>query len=167
MITLLTIPARFAVDRPIPRSHAIEIADAAPRALDQMERDGALLRRIAKTDDLAVVASSNNHGWGRTAAAWSVLEIDQWRGLTPRELDAAIRNRIATLRGKSVYVVERRRVAPPSSTLAWTATLPAVGWRWLTTLSPEERLSWVVWAWALWALLRYFRTRTCRLRSSP
>ncbi len=152
MITLLTIPARFSVDRPIPRSQAIEIADAAPRALDQMERDGALIRRIARTDDLALVASSNNHGWGRTAAAWSILEIDHWRTLTPGELDAAIRTRIATVRGKSVYVVERRRLTPPSSTQALMGTVPAVGWRLLTTLSPEERLSWIVWAWTLWAL---------------
>lgn len=154
MITLLTIPARFAVDRPIPRSQAIEIADAAPRALDQMERDGGLIRRIARADDLAQVASSNNHGWGRTAAAWSVLEIDHWRALTPRELDAAIRGRIATLRGKSVYVVERRRVAPPSSTLGLMGTVPTVGWRLFTILSPGERISWIVWAWTLWALSR-------------
>ena len=154
MITLLTIPARFRPDRHIPKSQAIEISDAAPRALDQMERDRSLIRRIAANDDLALVASSNNHGWGRTAAAWSILEIQDWRALTPGELDAAIRARLATRRGKSVYVVERRRVAPPSSTLILMATVPAAGWRLLTTLSPDERLSWVVWTWTIWALSR-------------
>jgi hypothetical protein len=154
MITLLTIPARFAADRPIPRSQGIEISDAAPRALDQMERDGALLRRIASADDLALVASSNNHGWGRTAAAWSVLEIGNWRSLTPRELDLAIRTRMATLRSKSVYVIERRRVVPPSSVLALIGTAPAVVWSLFTTLSAVERVSWIVWAWMVWALSR-------------
>ena len=169
MITLLTIPARFALDRPIPRSQAIEIADAAPRALDQMERDGRLIRRIAKMDDLAVVASSNNHGWGRTAAAWSILEIPYWRKLTPGQLDAAIRARLAVLRGRSVYVVERRRVTPQSSALASLGTVPSVGWQLLTILSPRERVSWIVWIWALWAssLIVRHQIRIRRLPSSP
>lgn len=153
MITLLTIPAQLALDHSIPQSQAIEISDGAPRAFDQMRRDGALIRRLAKTNDLAVVASSNNHGWGRTAAAWSVLEIPHWRSLTPSELDAAIRSRLAGRRGKSVYVVERRRVTPPMSNLALIGTVPAVGWNLLITLSPAERVSWIIWTWASWALL--------------
>ena len=153
MITLLTLPARLALDRRIPQSEAIEISDGAPRALDQMQRDGALIRRVAKSNDLAVVASSNNHGWGRTAAAWSVLEIPHWRSFTPSELDAAIRSRLATRRGKSVYVVERRRVVPPTSSVALIETLPLIGWNLLTTLSSAERISWIVWTWTLWALL--------------
>jgi hypothetical protein len=169
MITLLTIPARFALDRPIPRSQAIEIADAAPRAFDQMERDGPMIRRIARNDDLAVVASSNNHGWGRTAAAWSILEIPHWRNLSPAQLDAAIRSRIAVLRGKSVYVVERRRVTPPSSALTFLGTGPSVAWQLLTILSARERVSWIVWIWVLWSLSLSVRhqIRIRRLPSSP
>jgi hypothetical protein len=134
-----------------------------------MERDGRLIRRIARNDDLAVVASSNNHGWGRTAAAWSILEIPHWRKLTPRELDAAIRQRLAVLRGKSVYVVERRRVTPPSSSLASLGTVPSVSWQLLTILSPRERVSWIVWIWALWALslIARHQIRTRRLPSRP
>jgi predicted metal-dependent phosphoesterase TrpH len=169
MITLLTIPARFALDQPIPRSQAIEIADAAPRAFDQMERDGPMIRRIARNDDLAVVASSNNHGWGRTAAAWSILDIPHWRKLSPAQLDAAIRSRLAVIRGKSVYVVERRRVTPPSSALAFLGTAPSVAWQLLTILSPRERASWIVWIWVLWSLSLSVRhqIRIRRLPSSP
>lgn len=153
IISLLTIPGRLSTDQPIPESQAIEIADGAPRALDQMQRDSTLLRKIARSDDMALVSGSNNHGWAGTAAAWSVLEIPGWRSLTPPLLDAAIRQRLGTRRARSVTVIERARVAPPQSTIGLSSTLPAVMLNMLRTLSPAERISWLVWTWVVFFIV--------------
>lgn len=166
MITLLTIPGRLAGAHSLPVSQGIEIADGAPRALDQMQKDSSLIRDIAKVENLALVSGSNNHGWGSTAAAWSILTIPNWRSRTPMALDAAIRARMGTMRAASVFVLERRRVAPASSAIGLSATLPAVAWNMLLTLSAAERVSWLVWTWFLALVIplagRRFRVRLDR-----
>jgi hypothetical protein len=149
MITLLTIPGRLSRNSPLPLSQGIEIADGAPRALDQMRKDSSLIRDIARTGDMALVSGSNNHGWGSTAAAWSVLIIPGWRSLTPAALDAAIRARMGSMRAGSVFVLERRRVVPGSSLIELSLTLPAVAWNMFRTMSVAERVSWLVWTWFL------------------
>ena len=81
------------------------------------------------------------------------MQIPHWRLLTPPELDRAIRDRLRTVRGAAVYVVERRRVEPAATTLGLAATLPEVGWNMLRTLSAPERASWLAWTWLVWALI--------------
>jgi hypothetical protein len=137
----------------------IELSDGAPRGIGQSQRDRALILRIADSLDLAVVAGSNNHGWGRTAVAWSVLRIPEWRELTPEELGAAIETRIRTERRGAVQVIERRSPDPGSSRLALAATLPAVTWNLLVTLSGAQRVSWIIWSWILAAAVLLFNAR--------
>ncbi|HEU6449884.1 MAG TPA: hypothetical protein VFT57_00590 [Gemmatimonadaceae bacterium] len=137
----------------------IELSDAAPRGIGQSQRDRALILRIADSLDLAVVAGSNNHGWGRTAVAWSVLRIPGWRELTPEALGAAIETRIRTERRGAVQVIERRSPDPGSSRFALAATLPAVTWNLLVTLSGAQRLSWIIWSWILAAAVLLFNAR--------
>jgi hypothetical protein len=36
---------------------------------------------------------------------------------------------------------------------------PAVVWRMLTTLSPDERVMWIVWTWAIAAIVALVRRR--------
>ncbi|HZE90036.1 MAG TPA: hypothetical protein VE404_10825, partial [Verrucomicrobiae bacterium] len=45
---------------------AIEISDGAPNGLEQSGRDRAAILALADLGNLAVVAGTNNHGWGRT-----------------------------------------------------------------------------------------------------
>ena len=143
---------------PIPDSSAgrgiagIELSDGAPRGIGQAQRDRALILRIADSLDLAIVAGSNNHGWGRTAVAWSVLRIPGWRELTPAGLGVAIESRIRTERRGAVQVIERRSPDPAGSRLALVATLPAVMWNLLMTLSGAQRVSWILWSWILAAI---------------
>jgi hypothetical protein len=137
----------------------IELSDGAPRGIGQSQRDRALILRIADSLDLAVVAGSNNHGWGRTAVAWSVLRIPGWRELTPEELGAAIETRIRTERRGAVQVIERRSPDPGSSRLALAATLPAVTWNLLVTLSGAQRISWIIWSWMLAAAMLLYSAR--------
>lgn len=132
---------------------AIELSDGAPRGIEQGQRDRALILRIADSLNLAVVAGSNNHGWGRTAVAWSVLRIPGWRALAPRALGVAIENAIRTGRRHAVRIVARRSPDPGRSRIALAATLPAVAWNLVATLAPPQRASWIAWSWALFALV--------------
>ncbi len=129
----------------------IELSDGAPRGIGQSQRDRALILRIADSLDLAVVAGSNNHGWGRTAVAWSLLRIPGWRAMTPAELGAAIEARIRTERRRAVQVIERRSPDAGGSRFGLAATLPAVAWNLLVTLSGAQRVSWIIWTWILTA----------------
>ncbi|MGI8496367.1 MAG: hypothetical protein ACR2OG_02125 [Gemmatimonadaceae bacterium] len=133
---------------------AIELSDGAPRGIAQAQREHDLILRIADSLDLAVVAGSNNHGWGRTAVAWSVLKLPGWRDLSPRELGIAIQSQILSGRRHAVRVIARRAPDPRRSTAALAFTLPAVIWSLLSTLSPAERLSWMLWGWTLWLAQR-------------
>jgi len=130
----------------------IELSDGSPRGIEQAQRDHAALLHIADSLNLAVVAGSDNHGWGRTAVAWSVLRIPGWRALTPQALGAAIEQTIRAQRRHAARVIGRRSPDPGRSMYALVATLPAVTATMLVALSPAERLSWVVWVWAVAAL---------------
>lgn len=140
----------------------IELSDGAPRGIEQGERDRARILRLADSLDLALVAGSNNHGWGRTAVAWSVLRIPGWRLLAPDSLGRAIEARIRSGRRGAVQVIERRSPGPGRSRAALLATLPAVGWTMLTTLSPLERLSWFLWTSIIATLAWRHRVRRGR-----
>jgi len=132
---------------------AIELSDGAPRGIAQAQRDRARILHLSDSLHLALVAASNNHGWGRTAVAWSVLRIPGWRALTPDSLDNAIQQRIRTARRQAVQVIERRSPSADRSRVALAATLPAVAWNLFVTLSPVERVSWIVWAWIIAVLV--------------
>ena len=138
---------------------AIELSDASPRGLEQSRRDRAAILRLADSLDLAVVASSNNHGWGRTAAAWSVMRIPDWRVASPLLLGAAIEGQLRTRRRNAVRVIERRSPAPAGSLLAAAFGGPEFAWGLLRGLSTPERLSWVAWLWMPCAIAGVHRRR--------
>lgn len=164
-IALLTIPGELENAPALPAVQAIEVADGAPRAFDQMVRDERLLQHIADNAGLARVSGSNIHGWGHTATAWSVMSIDDWRAMSPHALDVAIRRRLYVAHGGAVQVIERRRPDPGASALALAATVPVVVWSMLTSLSGAERLVWLCWIWTAWAIVALVRRR--RAYSEP
>lgn len=137
----------------------IEISDGAPRGIEQTQRDRSTILRIVDSLDLAFLSGSNNHGWGRTAVAWTLMHIPGWRSLTPDSLGAAIENKIRTQRHGAARVIERRSPDPTASKAALMLTLPAVAWNMLTTLSPVERVSWLVWIIGLALLIRHSKSR--------
>src|SRR5262249_19238429 len=143
----------------------IEIADGAPRGLEQIERDRDPILDLASGANLALVAGSNNHGWTRTAPAWNLLRIPGWRGMTPREIDQAIIGSVERDRRRAVQVVSRRLPLTGASTGGTLAAMPMAGWRLLTGLSGPQRLSWLLWIWggaAAAAAVRASRTRLTR-----
>ncbi|MEP7343750.1 MAG: hypothetical protein ABI877_00725 [Gemmatimonadaceae bacterium] len=161
-----TLPGNLARDRNGKDAvSAIELSDASPRGLEQSHRDRAAILHLADSLDLAVVASSNNHGWGRTAAAWSVMRIPDWRDALPAQLGAAIERRMRTKRRTAVRVVERRSPAPGGSLIATAFGGPAIAWGLLRGLSLPERLSWAAWLWMPFALGAARRRWSARLMS--
>lgn len=149
VITLATLPANLAQVRATRGLNGVELLDAAPRALDQLAHDRGSILRLAATEHIGTVASSNNHGWGRTSACWSVMTIPGWRDMTPSALDAAIRRALAADPEHAVRVIERRRPDPGITQAELAASAPEFAWNLLTGLTMWERVSWLAWLWAL------------------
>jgi hypothetical protein len=137
---------------------AIEILDAAPKGLDQSDRDRGRILHIADSLDLAVVGDSDNHGWGSTAAGWSLVRIPGWRSMTPDSLNAAIKGTIRSRGRQAVQVVALRRPREPG---LWAAVLPMVmPPRLVSGLTRLQRLVWLVWIGAaVWGWSAWLRRR--------
>jgi hypothetical protein len=131
-----------------PGARAIELVDGAPRGLSQTRRERHRIVRLADSLNLALVAGSNNHGWGRTAPGWTLFRIPGWRGMAPDQLAMTLESAIREGGRRSSRVVERR-VAEANHPALLALTVPLVTWRMLTTLSTDQRVMWIVWAWAL------------------
>jgi predicted metal-dependent phosphoesterase TrpH len=149
-LLILTIPGN--IDR-IPdnekhgfaRLYAVELSDAAPKGIGVIQKRRAAILRFADTLNLAVVAGSDNHGYGSTAAGWSVMQIPDWRAMNPAQLDSAIQRGIRIERRHAGRVYMRDSPDPGSSLLATVFTAPLVIWRVLADLDWSERISWLGW----------------------
>ncbi len=151
-VTILTLPEGRLARSARGGVQGMELVDAAPRGLDQLDRDRAAILRASDRNGLVLVAGSNNHGWGRTAAAWSVMTIPGWRSMTPVALESAILTRLAARSPDAVEVIQRRRVAAGESAILLALTVPALATNLLLTMSPAERVSWLVWLWVPWVV---------------
>ena len=142
---------------------AIEVIDGAPRGLDQTRILRSRIVHLADSMNIAMVAGSDNHGWGYAAPGWTLLIVAGWRGMKTDSLSASIEQ---SLRGgrEATRVVERRIPGELNggNPLELTLTLPIVAWSMFTTLSVDERVIWLVWVWALvvaWRLTNSWRRR--------
>jgi len=127
---------------------AIEIVDGSPRGLSQTRREHARIVRIADSLNLALVVGSDNHGWGRAAPGWTLMRIPGWRGMTSDSLARRIEEVLRVGRRESTRNVERH-VAGGSSPIGLAFAAPAIALRMFTTLSPDERVMWIVWVWVI------------------
>ena len=169
-ILLITVPSTLAeVPQVVAESggaaRAVELSDAAPRGLAQLDSARSRVLRLADSLDLAVVAGSDNHGWGRTSAAWSLLTIPGWRRLSPDSLSSLIVARIRRKGRRAVRVVERARPnASHGAALALIA--PAMVWAMLTQMQWPERMSWLFWTWGTWGAAAFAFARRQRRADS-
>jgi hypothetical protein len=131
------------------RLAGIEAADGSPRGMAQSARDQDAILALAGKLHLAVVSASDNHGWGRTAPAWSVLRIPGWRGMTPAELDIAIRQTIVAKGSRAIQVIARRTAPPPRNKVEAVAGGIVIALVMMRTMNFPDRLSWIVWSWGL------------------
>jgi len=172
-ILLLTLPGDVAR---IPRDETdarirlggIEISDGSPRGMAQAQHEARAIIGISQRLRLALVTGSDNHGWGRTAPAWSVMQLPGWRRMTPAQLDVAIRHAIIARGPLAIDVIARRTATSPASFLDGLTSGVAIPLAMLRTLSPVERMSWLTWTWGLYALslLAGANRRKARVRAS-
>ena len=123
----------------------VELSDGAPRGLEQVKAERAEILALADSLDLAVVAGSNLHGWGRTVAAWSAMRVPGWREMSPGQLGGAIEEVLHRDRRRAVTVVERRMPYHDGSRAALAFTVPWLLWEHFRMLTLAERGSWIAW----------------------
>ena len=129
----------------LPLTTALELNDGAPRGLTMGLKKHAELVRLADSLNLALVAGSDNHGWGNTASGWTLVRVPGWRSLSPNALAVALEQALATGR-KATRVIERR--TPTLLTLPEVAmTMPVALVSAARSLATPERVSWIVWGW--------------------
>ncbi len=137
---------------------AIEIVDGSPRGMSQIRRDHARIIHLADSLNLALVAGTDNHGWGRTAAGWTLLRLPGWRGYAAdgmaREIEMTVRGAGRT----GTHVIERTTAS--ATPIAVATTLPTVVWTVMRTLSSGERVAWFIWFWAVWLIVLVVRSRS-------
>lgn len=132
-----------------PGVRAIEVVDGSPRGLGQTRRQRARIVRMADSLGLALVAGSDNHGYGRTVPGWTLFRVPGWRNAAPVQLAEELERQIREGGRAATRVAERRVAEPGDSVLQLVLAAPIAFWRMLTTLSLEQRLMWVIWIWAL------------------
>jgi hypothetical protein len=148
------------------RLAGIEAVDGSPRGMAQSAHERDAILSLAGQMHLAVISASDNHGWGRTAPAWSVMRIPGWRGMTPSELDIAIRRTIIDEGPRAVEVIARRTAPAPTNKLETAASGIVVATTMMRTMSIPERASWIGWSWGLCFLsLRVARRNAIKQRA--
>jgi len=162
-VTIVTLPNRnldsitLASLDSIPNFAAIELVDAAPRGLAQLDRDEAKVRRMSKDLQLVLVAASNNHGYGRTVAAWNLLTVHGWRDMRPDSVGHLIEESLRRRDMSSVTVVKRLR--PRTVGVSTAFTLPIGVFQTLGSLTATERVVWLGWIWCIAIIVDIGRRR--------
>jgi len=136
---------------------AIELIDAAPRGLSQLDREEEKIRDIAAKLRLLLVSASNNHGWGRAVAGWNLMRIPGWRTLPPDSVGRIIEQQLLEGRSDAVEIVMRKR--PRLHGLALAGILPVFSYQVIGTLTLPERLTWLAWIWGITGLVFGFRRK--------
>ena len=152
-VLIETFPGKLAGMRPAhgpgtPGVRAIEIVDGDPRGLGQTRREHARILRAADSLNLALVAGSNNHGWGHTAPGWTLLRIPGWRGMSADSLSVRI-DRVLRQGGREATRVVERTGGTGDGVVAVVFALPVIVWRLMSTLATDQRVMWLLWTWAV------------------
>jgi len=138
---------------------AIEVVNGAPKDIDVVRRERRQIVLMAQGGDVALTSGTDNHGFGHASPGWTLTLIPGWRGATPDALAFEIDQMLREGKFAATRVVERRTADPGENALLLAMTVITVPYRMLTTLSTDERVSWLVWIWAIYAVHRFARRR--------
>lgn len=141
-----------------PGVRAIEVSNGAPDSMDEVRRQRQAIFALATQHQLTMTSGTDNHGWGRTAPNWTLLVIYGWRALSTDALATQIENLVRNGSPESTRIIERR-TAPSTSGLSVAATIVTAPGVMLATMSSDERVSWLVWTWAITLLVWVVRRR--------
>lgn len=160
-VTIETVPANLnkvpaLTANGVPGVTAIEIVDGSPRGLSQTRKDRNRIVHIADSLNLALVAGSDNHGYGRAAPGWTLFRVPGWRGMATDSLSRTLELIMREGRREATRTVERV-VADGSNPATLAFTGPLVAWQMLTALAPDERVMWLVWTWGIVVIARGLR----------
>ena len=144
-----------------PGIRAIEIANGAPNNIDDVKPKRAQILALAQQHDLMLTTGTDNHGWGYTAPAWTLMRPPVWRGLGTDNLALSI-ERVIREAGFQGSRTVQRTVPYPATILGLALTVVSVPLSILRTLSTDERVMWLVWIWGVWALARWATHRRAR-----
>jgi predicted metal-dependent phosphoesterase TrpH len=148
-----------------PGMAAIEIVDGSPKGFSQHDRDRREIIARADSLNLALVAGSNNHGWGRVVPGWTILNIPNWQNMSPDSLGANIERALRDNPRRAVRVMERAR-PQPASVAGLILTVPAFAVQIFRELTPPERFAWIFWIWAISFVFHFGSFRRIRGRST-
>lgn len=140
---------------------AIEIANGAPDTMDEIEPKRAQILALAQRHNLALTTGTDNHGWGYTAPAWTLMRLPTWRGLGGDELTLLVERVIRELGFSGTLAVERV-VEYPATGVQLALTVVTVPLMMFRTLANDERVMWLVWIWAAWGIIRWATQRRAR-----
>ncbi len=155
-VTIVALPNRnldsIAVkpEDSIPIFTGLELIDAAPRGLGQLDREEEKIRSIASSLQLLLVSASNNHGYGRAVASWNLMTIPGWRDLSPDSVGRLIEQPFRERQLDAVTIVKRLR--PRTHGLGVILTFPVALWNMIASLTLAERVVWLSWIWATWVI---------------
>jgi hypothetical protein len=138
---------------------AIEFANGAPDDMGQVRLKRAEILALAERSNLALTTGSDNHGWGRTAPAWTLMIMPRWQEMSADILALRIETTFRTSGIQSTRVVERRVADPGSNAFLLALTVITAPARMLTTLSSDERVAWLMWTWLIAGLTWWLRRR--------
>ena len=141
---------------------AIEIVNGDPSATTMRDQRAQILA-LAEGANLALTTGTDNHGWGRTAPGWTLLNVYNWRGLHGDALAFQIERGLREGGYRGTRVVERRVAYPDTPTELWL-TAAIVPFRMFTTLSNEERIVWLMWIWGVTVAVWLWRRRRASAR---
>jgi hypothetical protein len=127
-------------------TNAIELNDGAPKGLTMGLTRHAELLRLADSLNLALVAGSDNHGWGNTSSGWTLVRVPGWREMSPPALAVALEREMG--RGRNATQVVERRTPLLLTKAELALTVPVMMVSAARALTPPERLSWIAWAWS-------------------
>jgi hypothetical protein len=138
---------------------AIEIANGAPHAMDLIGSKREQIIALARKHDLALLSGTDSHGWGYAAPNWTLLHLEGWRHLDRDELAARIEQALNIGGFGATRVVERSGEDPGAGATALALSVVVVPWRMLTAASADERRMWLLWTWAIVAVVWLVRRR--------
>lgn len=147
----------------IPTFTGLELIDAAPRGLGQLDREEDNIRGIATSLRLLLVSASNNHGYGRAVASWNLMTIPGWRDLSPDSVGRLIERPFRERQLGAVTIVKRLRVRTHGPGVI--LTFPVAFWNMIASLTLAERVVWLSWIWATWVIAGMLSSR--RRRDPP
>jgi hypothetical protein len=132
-----------------------EVVNAAPKAneLTRAHRDTVIA--LARARNVPILGVSDSHGWGATIEGWTLIRPSAATTPGPGRFPAICGAILTELRQggfAATQIVERHRLRPDAWWPEW-ATPFGVVWESWRALGMGQLVAWLVWCWAIAALV--------------